>query len=344
MLDQNAVRERFWAEADMPLSRWNTFVSNDIDAVHDHMTRVFCPHQLTIEGGVPPVSFRHNHATLKTTTFNATSYGTPYGRVSVVVPAPEEIFLIQYVLSGHAQFTHQGDTYDLRPGYMMVLSPHEPVRQITHAGCRHFTIKISRAALEAILALDLGRDIEPLSFSPEPTPLESAAASFSRLIRTICDDLEGGLSAYVHPRAAGAMEDTLGRLLLACAPHNHTEAYAAPQQHGAAPYYVRRVEDYIRAHYAEPISLTDLIRVAGVSGRSLHAGFRRFRDDTPMGHLRNYRLERARALLQLGVETGVSVTDVALATGFLHPSRFAQDYCGKFGELPSWTLKRMGRA
>jgi len=344
MISSNGGDRNFWTGADAPLSRWERFASTDIGAVHEHMVKAFCPHDLAIEGGVPPISFRHNQAGLRTTTFNSTDYGTSYGRVSVVVPPPEDFFLIQFVLSGHAQFTHQGETFDLRPGFMMVLSPHLPVRQITHAGCRHFTVKISRAALEAILALDLGRQAERLFFSPNPTPLSCAVASFSQLVRTICDDLDGGLSAYVHPRATGAVEDTLGRLLLASAPHNYAEAYAAPEPQGAAPYYVRRVEDFIRAHFADPISLTDLIHVAGVSGRSLHVGFRRFRDDTPMGYLRNYRLERARQLLQQGLDAGVSVTDVALATGFLHPSRFAHDYSGKYGELPSWTLKRIGRA
>jgi transcriptional regulator GlxA family with amidase domain len=81
-----------------------------------------------------------------------------------------------------------------------------------------------------------------------------------------------------------------------------------------------------------------LIAAAGASGRSLHAGFRRFRDETPMGFLKKHRLDEARRLLQLGDGRGLNVTEVAFATGFLHPSKFAQDYRERFGETPSATL------
>jgi transcriptional regulator GlxA family with amidase domain len=61
-----------------------------------------------------------------------------------------------------------------------------------------------------------------------------------------------------------------------------------------------------------------------------------------MGFLKKHRLDEARRLLQSGDGQGLNVTDIAFATGFLHPSKFAQDYRERFGETPSATL-RMGR-
>jgi transcriptional regulator GlxA family with amidase domain len=84
-----------------------------------------------------------------------------------------------------------------------------------------------------------------------------------------------------------------------------------------------------------------MIVVSGVSARSLHAGFRRFRNTTPMLYLKNHRLDLARRQLREGADTGVSVTEVALACGFTHLSKFARDYLERFGERPSMTLKRM---
>jgi AraC-like DNA-binding protein len=331
----------FWADNVMPLVKWTKFVSTDIDAVHEHMSRMFCPHQLNIEGGAPPIAFRHNHTALGAMTFNATDYGTPYGRVSIVIPPAEHLILVQFTLSGRAQFTQRGVSFDLVPGQMCVLGGDAPVRQVMDKDYKHFTVKIARSEIEAVLAKEMGYKPERLTFSPSPVPLTGAAAAFSHLIRTICDDIDNGLSAYTHPRAAGAIQDTLKRLLLAAVPHNYSEEFNATPT-GVAPYYVRRVEEFIRAHATEPISLADMIEVSSVSARSLHAGFRRFRGLTPMGYLKNHRLNLAHARLKAGAEDGSSVTEIAMASGFSHLSKFAHDYAERFGELPSATLKRLG--
>ncbi len=159
------------------------------------------------------------------------------------------------------------------------------------------------------------------------------------MIYTICDDINQGRGGYSHPGTLDSTEDLLKRLLLAAVPHNHSELFrssaAAP-----APFHVRRVEDYIRAHSDQPISLSDLIAVSQVSGRSLYTGFRRFRDTTPMGYLKKYRLALARSALSQDVDRPASVTEVALSCGFAHLSRFARDYFTRYGEHPSTTLRR----
>jgi transcriptional regulator GlxA family with amidase domain len=109
---------------------------------------------------------------------------------------------------------------------------------------------------------------------------------------------------------------------------------------------VRRVEQFIEGHARDAIVLADLTGVAGVSTRALQAGFRRFRDTTPMAYLRAIRLELARADLAKVGRLG-SVAAVAHAFGFAHVGRFARDYQARFGELPSAeTLYRgsIGRA
>lgn len=342
MPSSNVDTVGLWDSRDFPLRGWAKFASTEMEAVHDHMVRAFCPHDLWREGGLPPMAFRHNQVSLRSATFNATDYGLPYGRVSLFIPPSESAYLVQFVLSGHAQFTHQGRTYDLVPGQLTVLSPHSPVRQITEAGCKHFTVKLCRKQLEAVLAEDLGFQPGPLSFQPEPVALSGPTASFSSFLRQLCDDVDRDGSAYLHPRTMATTEAMLCRLLLTSVSHNYSGAYSDAPRQEVAPYYVRRAEELIRARYADPLTLGDLIAAAGASGRSLHAGFRRFRDETPMGFLKKHRLDEARRLLQSGDGQGLNVTDIAFATGFLHPSKFAQDYRERFGETPSATL-RMGR-
>lgn len=147
----------------------------------------------------------------------------------------------------------------------------------------------------------------------------------------------------MHPRAIGATEAMLGRLLLSAVPHNHSLDYDSDYRAGITPYYVRRAEELIRERYEDPLTLSDLIAAAGVSGRSLHLGFRRFRDDSPMGYLKRFRLDRAREMLAQGGDGILTVTEVALANGFGHPGKFTQDYAKRFGELPSATLRKTRR-
>ena len=104
------------------------------------------------------------------------------------------------------------------------------------------------------------------------------------------------------------------------------------------------MEDYIRHHYAETLTIEKLARIAGVSTRTLFSGFRDFRQLTPMAYLKAIRLEKAHEALQSSdVDGSAGVTKVAPDTGFSHLGRFAQQYRSRFGELPSATARMKGR-
>ncbi|MFO1260873.1 MAG: AraC family transcriptional regulator [Sphingomonadaceae bacterium] len=330
-----------WDGTNMPLPSMPRLVTRDINEVHHHMSQMFCPHDLRLEGGNPPIDFRHHQASLKSVTFNATDYGNPYGRVVVNIPPMDAIYLVQFSLCGTAQITQEKSTIELKPGHLCVLDPDAQVRQVFGDGYKHFTVKVSKSGLEAVLAQELGFRPGELHFSSRPVPLEGPAAALAQLVRTICDDLNNGSSAFRHTRAVDAVEQALQRLLLAAVPHNHSDLFDAPTS-TPAPYYVRRVEAFIHEHAQDPITLEEMIEVSGVSARSLHAGFRRFRDITPMNYLKNHRLVMANRQLREAADTGLSVTEVALSCGFTHLSKFARDYLERFGERPSATLKRMG--
>lgn len=122
-------------------------------------------------------------------------------------------------------------------------------------------------------------------------------------------------------------------------PHNYSRAFEAAET-SIAPASVRRAERFIEDNAEKPIGLADLASAAGVSPRTLQLAFRRFRDTTPMAHLRGLRLELARSeLARVGQDRG-SVTSVAQAHGFGSLSRFAADYRARFHEQPSETLRR----
>lgn len=334
-------RPCLWREGAMPLKQWARFSSDNIDAVHSHMCRMFGVHQLSTQGGTPPVSFRHHQAVLRGITLNATDYGNPYGQMSIDIPALDEFFFVQLPLAGHAQITIQNRTFDLVPGALCVLGGHVPARQVFDKDYKHVTVKIPKSDLEAVIAKEFGDLRKSLEFKPVAVELTKGAWAFARLVRAICDDIDEGSTTYTHPRVYQTVEDMLKRLLLAGVPHNHADLFNRAAA-GPAPYYLRRVEEYIRCNATGPVSFSDLVEASGVSGRSLHSGFRRFRDDTPMGYLKKYRLDLAHKMLKIGIDEGRSVTEIAFACGFTHLSKFANSYLERFKERPSDTLKRLG--
>jgi AraC-like DNA-binding protein len=118
---------------------------------------------------------------------------------------------------------------------------------------------------------------------------------------------------------------------------------AATGRPAALPRDVARVVEWSRAHPAVPVRLEALARIAGVPARTLETHFARFLGTTPLEWVRQERLAHARRAL-LASDGRASVTDVASQSGFTQLGRFASQYCRRFGELPSETLRRLRRS
>lgn len=96
----------------------------------------------------------------------------------------------------------------------------------------------------------------------------------------------------------------------------------------------------MESHVADPLTLDQLAILAGISGRQLNRLFRRHIGRTVMGHYRRFRLETARQLLG---HSSLSLTDIALATGFSGSSHFSSAFRQEFGHTPrQFRLRRRG--
>ena len=93
-----------------------------------------------------------------------------------------------------------------------------------------------------------------------------------------------------------------------------------------------RLEEYIRVHLCEPITLDDLAQVVGLTTRHLNRAFRASFSETPMQYIVVLRAERAARML---TETRVPITQVALDCGFNHPQHFAASFSRAVGCSPS---------
>ncbi len=99
---------------------------------------------------------------------------------------------------------------------------------------------------------------------------------------------------------------------------------------------VRQAMAYMHEHYAEDISRETLAEAVGFSDRYLTRCFHTETGITPVAYLTRYRIRQARSLLDLGE---LSVTEVALATGFTDASYFARVFRSEVGVSPAPTNK-----
>lgn len=90
---------------------------------------------------------------------------------------------------------------------------------------------------------------------------------------------------------------------------------------------VRKMEENIEI----PVRIGELAAFACVSQRRLERSFRKHLGTTPGQYYLRLRLESAQRLLR---RSGLSIVQVALATGFISASHFAKVYQANFGKLP----------
>ena len=91
------------------------------------------------------------------------------------------------------------------------------------------------------------------------------------------------------------------------------------------------VADYIKAHSAEPISVKQLAKLAGLSVRQFERKFSETFRTTPKHYLMRLRVLRACDDL---LETRQSITEIALAAGFCDHSAFARHFRKHMGVSP----------
>jgi AraC family ethanolamine operon transcriptional activator len=106
---------------------------------------------------------------------------------------------------------------------------------------------------------------------------------------------------------------------------------------------VEQVERLVLTDARIPIDIAALCRALAVSERSVRKAFNRVRGLPPHRCLRLLRLSQARLALASARTHSVTVTEIALALGFVELGRFSVEYRKTFGERPSETLRQAAR-
>lgn len=100
--------------------------------------------------------------------------------------------------------------------------------------------------------------------------------------------------------------------------------------------YVKKATDYIAANYSYPITIEEIADYVGISRSHLFRVFREHLDCSPKDYLTDHRIRQACTLLK---NTSLSVTAIALSTGFENNLYFSKAFRKEIGISPSMYRK-----
>ncbi|MBC2769809.1 AraC family transcriptional regulator [Pusillimonas minor] len=319
------------------LAAHRLFHSNDLDETRDTVGRIFKPHELGVRGRRQKLDAEMDHLSLGKASINRLRYGAD---VTIEPESLDDFLLVQMPMSGRADIRCGAEHIVSTPDMASVLTPSLPVHMQWQGVCDQLIVKIERHALETACAAALGHALPcPIEFKLGMDLSRDGGLAWRQLIAflTTSQFIAG---ADQRNLVTSQLEQLLATTLLTRHPHNYSAALLNPAPTPDLP-YIRRAEEYILAHCKEPITMQDLARHAHISTRSLYKGFQEHRGISPMGYVRQVRLQKVRDALLQARRAGqsISVTQVALDWGFGHLGHFTQAYRKQFNELPSQTLR-----
>lgn len=205
------------------------------------------------------------------------------------------------------------------------------------AGFQQLVWRVDRGALMRKLAAITGSVLSrQLEFDPR---LDLSFPAARPLVGILSDIVHCVSQAQAPQRFVEAeLEQALMVSLLTHSAHNGRHLLARDAA-DAAPWQVRRVEEYIAAHLDSPFTVEAAVSITGCSGRTIYRAFRKYRGYSPAAFSKQRRLLKARDLLRAGPPFR-SVSQVANECGFADLSHFSRDFKTLFGERPS-SSKRM---
>lgn len=239
-------------------------------------------------------------------------------------------------LSGSSQFTagSRSGVLDAQ-SWSAVIPSGVPFELACSAGYRQLMVEIDSTRLACAIATLWGA---PRGAALGLTQVDANAPAMQSLRRAVefaIAELEIAGSGS-SPVALAELQDLIVTRFL-CG--HHPELIDGALREPALPSRprMRLLEDYLRGHWNEPVTIDRLAEIANVGTRSVFRYFRQAHGSTPLDFMKTLRLQEARRGLQTP-SGATSVSSEALRCGFNNMGHFAKDYRRKFGELPSDTL------
>src|SRR5580658_7349831 len=326
------------SESVHPLSQFPIVNTSKLDEARDAVTRVYLPHRLDSADG-DRLRMTLNAAEAARFTVGFLAYGA---KTRLDMPPTENSYHINLTTKGKtfAARTDGSRAVTAAQASGLVLLPDQLNTVRWTADAEQLILKVPRWRLESHLADLIGRRADHVldfdfSFDLTTGPGSSLLAAVEFMGREL--DRPGGLAGM--PMAREQLETFVLSQLLAAVPSPYADELARPADTVPRPRLAPVIE-YMEMNVDEALTPQELARVGCMSVRTLHATFQAELGVSCMAYLRRLRLDHVRAELLRTGRGDIRVTDIAMRWGFFHPSRFAQQYRERFGELPSDTVKR----
>jgi len=321
-----------------PLGQFPIVCTSRLDAARDAVTRVYLPHRLDSADG-DRLRMTLNAAEAARFTVGFLVYGA---KTRLDMPPTEVSYHINLTTKGKTFASRTDGSRAVTAGNSsgLVLLPDQLNTVRWTADAEQLILKVPRWRLESHLADLIGHRVDEVidfdfSFDMTTARGSSLLAAVEFMAREL--DRPGGIAEM--PMAREQLETFVLTQLLSAVPSPYADELARPAD--AVPRSrLKPVLEYMEINVDEALTPQELARVGCMSVRTLHATFQQELGISCMAYLRRLRLDHVRAELLRTGRGDVRVTDVAMRWGFFHPSRFAQQYRERFGELPSDTVKR----
>lgn len=223
--------------------------------------------------------------------------------------------IFQYTLNGRGQIDIDGITYELKPGVAFLVDiPSQHRYYLPETSSEWEFIFITLYGKEALKCLDLikmrhGQIIHLDSNSAPVTHI------FNLLEKATGNELQ---DAYESSAMAYSFLMQLTRHVL-------------NNEHQSWPESVTKAVLYIQQHFAEPISLDDIVEIAGMSKYHFTRLFQQYSHTTPMKFLTKVRMEQAMKLLK---NEKLTIDEIAQEVGYANGNYFNKVFRSFIGVSP----------
>jgi AraC-like DNA-binding protein len=226
-----------------------------------------------------------------------------------------------------------GERLEYRAGQALVIGVQTPSRG------QVFEASPAKPCLVLLLQLDLAviRAVaNEMAFAPVPSGDASRGVFVANFDGPLADCALRIVRLFDTPEAAAILQPMIMREIgywLLAGPNGAEVAKLASIQ--TPSHKLARAVDNLRTHYAQPMRVEDLAKIAQLSESAFHRQFKALTGLPPLQYQKQLRLLEARRLL---LSQSISVQAAAFEVGYESPSQFSREYARMFGAAPKKEL------
>lgn len=243
---------------------------------------------------------------------------------------------LAFILSGVGRYHIEGEIYEVREGDLLILNP----------GVKHEAVLSENGSVPSTEFFVGFSDIQipgyPHNYLPVPDGghIIHTTGEFRQKISRLCASMEMENTVCKEGRYFMMKAYLMQMILLVireqCEAISPAGSYAFESVN--KKYVVERIITYFEDHYNEKISLDQIAENMYLSPFYISKIFKSEIGDTPIRHLINIRLDRAKMLLESG--NGSSIQEIAAMVGYDDAYHFSKLFKKRYGMSPSQARKR----